>query len=91
MLARHPVFRRQKVASVGLTVQIVPLSPGAGTPGGTVRFLLKKKALGSVALSGGSATLTTRTVGLSKRPITVVYGGDADFEPIVTTTSAAPG
>jgi parallel beta-helix repeat protein len=91
MLVRHPVFRRQKVASVGLTVQIVPLSPGAGAPSGTVKFLLKKRALGSVVLSGGSATLTTRTVGLSRRPITIVYGGDADFEPIVATTMAAPG
>jgi hypothetical protein len=90
-LVRHPVFRRQKIASVGLTVRLVPLAPGGGTPSGTVKLLVKKKALGSASLTGGAATLTVRNVGLSRRAITVVYGGDGDFKPLVATATATPG
>jgi hypothetical protein len=54
-------------------------------------ILIKKKALGSASLHGGAATLTTKIVRLSRRPITIVYGGDADLEPIVATITAAPG
>jgi hypothetical protein len=46
------------VVSVGLTARIEPLSPGGGIPSGTVIFLVKKKALGSLSLLGGAATLT---------------------------------
>jgi hypothetical protein len=85
ILIRHPVFRRKKVVSVGLTAKIEPLSPGGGIPNGTVIFLVKKKALGLLSLSGGAATLTVKGSTLLKKAITIIYHGDPDFMPVTTT------
>jgi hypothetical protein len=85
ILVRHPVFRRKKVVSVGLTAKIEPLSPSGGTPSGLVKLLVKKKLVGSVPLNGGVATLAVKGNKLLKRPITVIYNGDQDFLPVTTT------
>ncbi|WP_413811566.1 Ig-like domain repeat protein [Streptomyces sp. OE57] len=68
--------------SVTLTATVGPLSPGAGTPTGTVTFSFGDGTGNStVALSGGVATVnhtyTTRTG--SPFPITATYNGDTNF------------
>lgn len=51
----------------------------AGTsPTGTVQFLDGATVLGTVALAGTSATLTTSSLALGSHPITAAYSGDAD-------------
>jgi hypothetical protein len=56
---------------------------GAGTPTGRVDFFdaTTSSDLGSVALSGGTASLTTRALAAGSHVIQVRYGGDATFLP----------
>src|SRR5207249_4721008 len=55
---------------------------GLGTPTGTVRFVdgLTGSDLGTVALSGGTATLSTATLAAGLHIITVSYSGVSDFQ-----------
>jgi len=85
-LAPSGVFKNKNLVSVVLTARIVPMSPGAGTPTGTVTFLFKKKTLGSVALRRGLATLTFKTSSVLNRAITVVYRGSPDFQSSAATS-----
>jgi parallel beta-helix repeat protein len=80
---------RKNAAWVVLTAAIEPLAPGGGTPSGTVRFLVKKKLLGTATLSDGAATLRVKAGRVRKRAITIVYSGDGDFRPSATTLPAA--
>ena len=89
VLVPQPVFRKKKVIALGLEAEVRPT--GAGTPTGTVTFeemvktgkgkkaRVTEKVLGNAALSGGSATMTVKPRSVLKRPIAIVYGGDADF------------
>jgi phospholipase C len=61
------------------------VTASAGTPGGKVTFKKGTTSLGSVALVGGVATLTT-TLGLGSWSVTAVYGGGPNF---ASSTSAA--
>ncbi|MFI5459716.1 MAG: Ig-like domain repeat protein, partial [Isosphaerales bacterium] len=87
VLVRHPVFKKKKLVSVGLTAEIEPFAPGGGVPTGSVAFelLTKKrkkiqtKTLGTVALSAGEATLTLKANQMLGKAITIVYGGDTNF------------
>jgi uncharacterized protein (TIGR03437 family) len=55
------------------TVSVTP--PGAGTPTGSVQFLRGTTVLGTVPLTGLTATLTNVTSGA----VTAVYSGDGNF------------
>ncbi len=88
VLITEPVFKKKhKLVSVGLTAEVQPVAPGAGLPTGTATFdvqvkvkkKLVEKKLGTVSLKGGSGTLSVKPNSVSKKPITVIYGGDADF------------
>ncbi len=92
VLITEPVFKKKhKLVSLGLTVEVQPIAPGAGVPTGTATFevqvkvrLKKKKELvekplGTVSLNGGSGTLSVKPKSVLKKPITIIYGGDADF------------
>ena len=69
------------------TATIVPVSPGAGTPTGTVTFKEGAATLGTGTLdSTGKATFTTSSLPRGSHSITVVYPGDTNF---TTSTSAA--
>ncbi len=72
--------------SVTFTATISALSPGSGTPTGTMTFYDGSAALGSDTLSGGSASFTTSTLPQGSDSITAIYGGDSNFE---SSTSAA--
>src|SRR5262249_41614864 len=85
ILVPHAIFRRKKVVSIGLATEVQPSFPGAAVPTGTVRFLFKKRQLGTVTLVGGQATLTLKAARVPKKAITVVYDGDRDFQSNATT------
>jgi hypothetical protein len=79
VLVPHAVFRKKKVVALSLTAEVEPLAPGGGVPTGIVTFLVKKKNLGTVALSGRQATLSLKPASVLNKSITVTYGGAADF------------
>ena len=87
VLVPQPVFKKKKVVSLGLEAEVQPMAPGGGVPTGTVTFEIQvkskkkvtEKVLGTATLGGGSATLTVKPKSVLKKPITIVYGGDADF------------
>ncbi|MBI5031535.1 MAG: Ig-like domain repeat protein, partial [Chloroflexi bacterium] len=74
--------------TVWFTATVSALSPGLGTPTGTVQFKDGSTNLGSpVTLSGGSAILITSTLSAGTHTITAVYSGDANFNPSTGTLS----
>ncbi len=94
VLVPQPVFKKKhKLVSLGLKAEVEPIAPGAGVPSGTVTFEIQKKVrkkvtekmIGTMSLSGGAATLSVKPKSVLKKPITIVYGGDASF-----TTSTSP-
>ncbi|MDI9849627.1 Ig-like domain repeat protein, partial [Rhodoblastus sp. 17X3] len=65
--------------SVTLTVTIAAISPATGTPTGAVTFLDGGAAIGTGALTGGTASLTTSSLAVGNHTITISYGGDGKF------------
>jgi hypothetical protein len=94
-LVADPISKRKKVESEVLTVDVEPVSPGGGVPSGDVIFevLSRKKkktttkVLGTAALNRGAAVLAFKSKLVLSQVITIVYGGDTDFE---TSTLTAP-
>ena len=73
--------------SVTFTATVAAVSPGAGTPTGTVTFKDGTTTLGTGTLNGsGVATFSTSTLAVGTHSITAVYGGDTNF---TTSTSSA--
>jgi Bacterial Ig-like domain (group 3) len=62
------------------------LAPGAAAPSGSVTFRLGKKTLGKGTLSDGIAIIKTKKLALGSSKITVVYGGNANFEASTSAT-----
>ncbi len=79
-----PTFGQQVV----LTASIQPSLVGGLTPGGNVTFKDGATTIGTVAVSGGVATLNITSLGVGAHGITAVYAGDANF---LTSTSSALG
>ncbi len=65
--------------SVTFTATLTAVSPGAGTPTGTVTFLDNGSSIGTGSLIDGVATFTTTTLPVGSNSITATYGGDTDF------------
>ena len=73
--------------AVTFTATVAPVSPGLGTPTGTVSFYDGANLLGSGTLSGGTATFTTSApLALGTHTVTASYAGDGDYLPSVTGT-----
>ncbi len=72
--------------SVTLTAQVLPVSPGAGVPTGTLTFKDGTTTLGIATLSGGSASISTSSLAVGSHSITGVYSGDSD--DFLTSTSS---
>ncbi len=70
-----PVFGE----SVTFTATVLPVSPGAGMPTGTVQFFNGTNTLGTETLSCGTASIPTSTLALGANSITVQYSGDTNF------------
>lgn len=74
----------QQDASYGtpltFTATVWAVSPGAGTPTGTVTFYTDSSAIGSATVdSNGVATLTISTLDSGSRNVTATYEGDDHF------------
>ncbi|MGC8641029.1 MAG: beta strand repeat-containing protein [Isosphaeraceae bacterium] len=61
------------------TDAVTPVSPGAGTPTGTVTFMDGTTTLGTGTLSAGVATFVTSSLSVGTHSLTAVYGGDTNF------------
>lgn len=68
--------------SLNLTATVSVVSPGAGTPTGTLEFRDGLTVLASgISVDGqGQAQITTSTLAEGDRALTVSYSGDASFE-----------
>jgi hypothetical protein len=73
-----------------LTATVTPVTPGAGTPTGTVSFFDGATPLGTSTLTGGTATLTTSTLSVGSHALTAVYNASSGFNgstsPVDTQT-----
>lgn len=67
--------------SVTLTATVVRDGIGSGAPTGFVLFLDGSTVLGTVALSGDEATLTTESLSVGTHRIKAIYGGNSGFVP----------
>jgi hypothetical protein len=93
ILVPHPVFRKKKVVSLGLTAEIEPVAPGGGVPTGLVTFefiqkhrkKIKIKTLGTATVNAGAATLTLKPKQVLNKPITIIYSGDPDYRASTLT------
>ena len=72
--------------TVTITAKLVAVSPGTGTPTGTVRFMNGTTSLGTATLSSGAGSITTSSLPTGTNTITTIYSGDTDFQG--STTSA---
>ena len=65
--------------TVTLTAMVAPVSPGAGSPTGTVTFSEGASTLGTGAVSSGKATVNISTLSAGSHTIIASYGGDPNF------------
>lgn len=65
-------------ASVTITATVAVISPGAGTPTGTVEFTSGSTSLGAATLINGVATTSTTMLATGANPITARYLGDSN-------------
>src|SRR5207302_1388132 len=73
--------------SVTFTDTVSAVAPGAGTPTGTVQFVIDGVNSGSpVSLTGNTATLSTSSLSVGPHTIKAVYSGDGSFVPSTSST-----
>jgi hypothetical protein len=65
--------------TVTFTATVAAVSPGAGSPTGTVTFSEGAATLGTGTVSSGVATLNISTLSAGSHTIIASYGGDANF------------
>src|SRR5439155_375077 len=65
--------------SVTFTATVSSVSPGAGTPTGTLTSDAAGVPFGTATLSGGSGSFTTSALTVGVHDITVDYSGDTNF------------
>ncbi|MFF4477743.1 Ig-like domain-containing protein [Streptomyces sp. NPDC001520] len=72
---------------VTFTATVTPVAPGAGTPAGTVTFIIGGSGGGTFTqpLSGGMATLSLSTLGVGTHTVVALYNGSTDFLPSTGT------
>ena len=77
--------------AVTFTATIAAVSPGAGTPTGTVTFTEGAATLAAtVAITSGQATFTTSSLSVATHTITASYSGDGNFNASTGNDSASP-
>ncbi|WP_324604673.1 Ig-like domain-containing protein, partial [Streptomyces sp. NRRL S-337] len=65
--------------SVTLTATVAPVSPGAGTPTGTVTFVVSGGPTLTGTLVGGTASVSTSAIPVGTSNVTATYSGDGNF------------
>ena len=73
--------------SVTLTATVSAVSPGLGTPTGTVTFSDGGTSIGTALLSGTTATLATVFTSAGVQTLTAVYNGDANYAASPTSAN----
>ena len=71
--------------AVSFTATVAAVSPGGGTPTGTVTFKDGTAILGTGALGAGTARFTTSSLRVGRHSITAVYSGDTNFSVSTST------
>ena len=71
--------------SVKFTATVAAVSPGSGTPTGTVDFFDGTKQLDIETLTAGVATFSTSTLTVGPHSITVRYFGDTNFTTSISS------
>ncbi|HYT39286.1 MAG TPA: Ig-like domain repeat protein [Acidimicrobiia bacterium] len=67
--------------TVVFTATVGPVAPGAGTPSGSVQFVVDGTGAGDpVALSGGVTTYSTAGLGVGNHDVVGDYSGDGAFQ-----------
>ena len=64
---------------VTLTATVGALTPGAGSPTGTVSFTDGSTSLGTEPIAGDQATISTAGLSVGPHSLTATYNGDGDF------------
>jgi uncharacterized repeat protein (TIGR03803 family) len=72
-------------ATVTFTATLAAVSPGAGTPTGTVTFMDSATVLGTGTLTSKKATFATASLAEGTHSITAVYSGDSNFNGSTST------
>jgi hypothetical protein len=93
VLVPHATYKKKKVVELTLAAEVSPVAPGGGMPTGTVTFEMMQKhkktlkaiVIGTASLSGGTATLSVKPSQVLKKPVTILYAGDADFQSSSTS------
>jgi hypothetical protein len=67
------------VHRTALSATVTATPPGAGTPTGTLTFLVDGNAAGSAPLSSGAATLPSAMAPGQNHEVAAVYGGDSHY------------
>jgi hypothetical protein len=67
--------------AITFTATVGPVTPGTGTPTGSVSFMSGSTVLGTGTLSGGIATFTTSGLTAGSNSITASYSGNTMFGP----------
>jgi autotransporter-associated beta strand protein len=74
---------------VTLAATVAAISPGAGTPTGTITFMSGSTALGTASVgANGYATLTTVTLPAGSNSIIAQYSGDSNFRTSSSSSAA---
>ncbi len=71
--------------NVTFTATVSAVSPGSGTPTGTVTFTINGTPGSPVTLSGGVATTSTSALSTGSNSVSAAYSGDSNFN-----TSSSP-
>jgi len=73
--------------NVALTAVVLPVSPGTGTPTGTVTFTIDGVVQAPITMNGGkSITFKTTTLTAGTHTITATYSGDSNY----TSSTSSP-
>jgi hypothetical protein len=67
-------------SSATLKATVKAVTPGGGTPSGTVTFRKGETVLATVPLSAGSAKYALKTTAPGEHEVTATYSGEADYE-----------
>lgn len=73
--------------SVTFTVTMTAVSPGAGTPTGTITFKVNGSTVATPTLVGGVASYTTSSLSAGTSSVEALYGGDGNFQSSYTGLS----
>ena len=76
--------------AVTFNATVSAVAPGAGVPPGMVTFFDGTTSLGSAALAGGSASITTGTLAVGSHVITATFGGSVNFSSSTSTAITQP-